>query len=109
MSLTRSRALALLSKCVGNEIWSVATCQEAGVPEDWIEDLADAYESGFRLDRQTIYVGEARTNQFHGVRDIDLAIRLAETLGVNAQRACEFATNPVAVVEAIKIAVIDGD
>ena len=42
-------------------------------------------ESSFDRDRDTIYVGERPTNQFHGIRDIDLAVRLAEFLGVQTE------------------------
>jgi hypothetical protein len=109
MNLSRPKALAMLSKCVGNEIWSVETCQAAGVPDDWIAQLADAFESGYQSNRQTIYVGEVQTNQFHGIRDLDLAIRLGGLLGVDVRRATEFALNDLSAVDAIKAAVMDGD
>ena len=64
------RALARLSECRGDEIWSIEHCRERGVPEDWIDDLSDAFESGYRTDRETIYVGNTSVNQYHGVRDL---------------------------------------
>ena len=62
MRIPRHRALAILTKCVGNEIWSVSHCRDAGVPEVWIEELSDVFESGFKTDSQTIYVGNDVTN-----------------------------------------------
>ena len=109
MSLSRGKSLSLLLKCVGNEIWSVEVCRTEGLPEDWIDELADAFESGFQSDRQTIYVGESRTNQFHGVRDLDLAMRLGQRLGVDVKRATEFAVDGPAAVDAIKAALMEGD
>jgi hypothetical protein len=109
MSLSRAKSLALLLKCVGNEIWSEEVCRSEGLPEDWIDELADAFESGFQSDRQMIYVGESKTNQFHGVRDVDLAIRIGRLLGVDVKHATEFALDGPAAVAAIKSAVMDGD
>lgn len=75
--------MLLLSKCRGDEIWSLPTCRQAGVPEIWIEELADAYESGFDIDHNTIYEKQQMVNQYHGVADLQLAIRLAEFLGID--------------------------
>ena len=107
--LPRHRALALLSKCRGDEIWSVATCQNEGVPADWIEQLADTFESGYRTDSDTIYLHDRPTNQYHGVRDLDIAVRLARLLGVNVERVtANVATRP-RIVAAIKEAIMDGE
>ncbi len=106
--LTRLRALTLLSGCRGNEIWSPDTCRRLGVPEVWIEELADTFESGFQADRETIYVGEQVTNQYHGVRDLEIAYRLAEFLGVDTGQATQFALGPTAEVCALKEAVEEG-
>ncbi len=109
MTLSRSRALAILSKCIGNQIWDVETCFGQGVPQDWIEELADAYESGFRSDRETIYVADSATNQYYGVRDVDLAIRIGKLLGLDVNRVTVAAIHDRAVVQSIKDAVIDGE
>jgi hypothetical protein len=109
MMPARHRALALLSQCSGDEIWSVPTCRQAGVPEAWIERLADRYESGFRSDSQTIYVDDSLTNQYHGVRDVDLAIELGRCLGLDVDRVTASAISRRAVVTAIKEAVMDGE
>lgn len=109
MSLSRSKSLALLSKCVGNEIWSVVTCLELGIPRAWIDDLADAYESGFDTDQNTIYVGDLPTNQYQGVRDVDLAIRLGRHLGIDVDRVTATSLSSRGVVQAIVDAVLEGD
>lgn len=83
MFLNPARAMLLLSKCRGDEIWSLPTCRQEGVPEIWIEELADAYESGFDKDHNTIYEKQQMVNQYHGVADLQLAIRLAEFLGID--------------------------
>jgi hypothetical protein len=81
--LNRLKALTLLSEFTGDDIWSVAHCQQRGIPESWIEELTDCFESGFDADRHTIYVAESPVNQYHGLRDVDLAIKLGEFLGVD--------------------------
>lgn len=103
--LTRLKARILLAQCRGNEIWSSDTCRQQGVPSSWIEELADSFESGFNSDQDTIYVGEQITNQYHGVRDLDIAYRLAEFLGVDANLATEYALGAIAEVRALQEAV----
>jgi hypothetical protein len=107
MSLPRHRALALLSECCGDDIWSVEHCRRRGVPELWIEQLADAFESSYRVDSQTIYVDDQPTNQYHGVRDVDLAIRLAQSMGLDVDRVTATALGRRGIVQAIKEAVMD--
>lgn len=109
MTIPRHRALQLLSKCLGDEIWSDEYCRRAGVPDSWIEELGDAFESGFQSDSQTIYVEDEVANQYHGVRDLDLAIRLARSLGVDVDRILSITPGRRSVVRAIKEAVIDGE
>lgn len=100
--LTRLKARILLSACRGNEIWSPETCRQQGVPEVWIEELADTFESGFQSDQQTIYVGDRVTNQYHGVRDLDIAYRLAGFLDIDVVRATGLALGPIAEVRALQ-------
>ncbi|MFK8110792.1 MAG: hypothetical protein AB8B91_01240 [Rubripirellula sp.] len=109
MNIPRHRALALLTKCTGDEIWSPTHCREVGVPEAWIEKLSDTFESGFQSNTQTIYVEEGLTNQYHGVRDVDLAMELARSLGIDLDRAIATASSRQAVVAAIKQAMMDGE
>lgn len=106
--LSRLRALALLSECTGFDIWTVEHCRERGVPNEWIETLSDAFESGYDHDRQTIYFGDRPINQFHGVRDVDLAVRLGAHLGLDVGRVTSTALGDPATVRAIKEAVEEG-
>ena len=99
------KALSLLAACRGDEIWPVDHCREQGVPETWIEELADCYESGFRLNSQTIYYEEKAVSQYHGVTDRDLAYKLSEFLGVDTQRATRSALGRIAEVNALKEAI----
>ncbi len=84
---TRLTALQLLSECTGDEIWSLELCQQRGIPAAWIEELEDCFESDFSIDSQTIYeqtgnrVG--RTNQYEGIRDVDLAMKLGTYLDLD--------------------------
>ena len=102
MRLSEIKAQMLLAKCNGDEIWSVETCREQGVPELWIDELADNFESGFDTDRNTIYTGNRMTNQYHGVLHLHLAYKLAEFLGVDWKTATQTALGRAAEVQAIK-------
>ena len=95
----------LLDECSGDDLWSVQLCQEKGIPQIWIDELTDAYESGFQSDSQTIYYRDKIVNQFEGVRDVDLAIKLAEYLGVDSQTILPTAPTRSATVTALKEAV----
>jgi hypothetical protein len=103
--LDRLKALMLLSECTGRDIWPVELCREKGVPESWIEELADCYESGFNSALQTIYLGDDVVNQFEGIQDLHLARRLAEYLGVDTQRVTAQVVGRTAEVRAIQEAV----
>lgn len=81
--LGRLKAIQLLDECTGDDIWSIEHCQLRGIPEAWVDELVDSFESGFDHDLQTIYVDDRVTNQYRGVRDVDLAIKLGETLGID--------------------------
>lgn len=103
--LSRLKARMLLSECRGDEIWAPQTCREKGVPDAWIEELGDTFESGFKTDRETIYTDDGLTNQYHGVRDLHLAYKLAEFLGVDSVRVTELALGREAEVRALQEAV----
>ena len=97
----------LLLKCTGDNIWSIATCRKERIPEIWIEELRDCFESGFETDRNTIYVdddliGEKMTNQYEGVLDLHLAYKLAEYLGIDWKSETATALGRQAEVEALK-------
>ena len=96
------RAQMLLMECSGDEIWSIETCRERGVPENWIEELRDCFESGFDTDRNTIYVQDQRVNQYEGVLDLHLAYKLAEFLGIDWQRVTRNKLGRRAEVQAIQ-------
>ena len=76
MPLDSVSAQMMLLKCQGDEIWNVETCRSAGVPEDWIEELLDRFESGYDSDRNTIYHENKMVNQYEGVSDLKLLISL---------------------------------
>lgn len=106
--IRRDRALALLSECTGDDIWSVEHCRARRVPEPWIEELADAFESSFDSDSQTIYHEGRTTNQYYGIRDVDLARRLAPVLGIQLGPLEAVAMSRADLVRAIKDAVLEG-
>ena len=109
LRLPRHRALALLTLCQGDEIWSIEYCRQHQVPDGWIEALADNFESGFQDDRQTIYVDDQVTNQYRGIRAVDLALRLGQSLGLDVDQVTATALNRHAIVRAIQDAVEDGE
>jgi hypothetical protein len=98
----------LLDECTGRDIWPVDLCRSKGVPESWIEELSECFESGFQSPLQTIHLEDRIVNQFFGVRDSDLALKLGEYLGVDVARATANALGKVAEVRAIKEAVEEG-
>ena len=106
--LPRHIALSLLDECTGNDIWPVQHCRHQGVPESWIEELADAWESNPQADRDAIYFDGQATNQVHGVRDVDLALKLGTELGVDVNHVTAVAISRPAIVLAIKEAVEEG-
>lgn len=103
--LNRLKALTLLSECTGDDIWSVEHCRLRGIPEDWIDDLADCFESSFLRDSQTIYLDDRPVNQYQGLRDVDLAIKLGEYLGVDVESLLAAAASRARLVSAIRAAV----
>ncbi len=109
MMLPRHRALSLLTECTGDEIWSVAHCQARRIPEPLIQQLADAYESSFDRDSETIYTDSGITNQYHGIRDIDLAIWIADSMGIQIDQHALARLGRARLVQAIKDAITGGD
>lgn len=102
MALSRLQALSLLHECDGDHIWSLQHCRMRGIPEDWIAELADGYESGFDLDETTIYYAEKKVNQFEGIRDYDLALKLAKFLRIDIGKRIDVLPSRRAIVQAIK-------
>ncbi len=103
--LSEIDCLALLEKCRGDEIWSIEFCQSVGVPNEWVAELADRYESGFDQDRNTIYVDGEMTNQYEGVRDLDIAYKIAQLLNVDTSRIEGIILDRCRQVRAIKDAI----
>ncbi|MBX3423317.1 MAG: hypothetical protein KF752_17295 [Pirellulaceae bacterium] len=106
--MERLRALQLLAECTGDDIWSLEYCRQKRIPDSWIERLSDCFESGFERDSQTIYVGDHVTNQYLGIRDVDLAIELARVLGLNIDRLTTGALSRRALVLALQEAIEEG-
>lgn len=105
--LNRLKALTLLSECTGDDIWSLEHCRLRGIPEAWIDELADCFESGFRSDRQTIYYEQQVVNQYQGVRDVDLAIKLGHYLGVDVAGLVDISATRSRLVSAIREAILE--
>jgi len=102
MRLNSTSAQLLLLKCVGDQIWDEQTCIDQGIPIIWFDELVENYESGFDNDRNTIYVNQHMVNQYRGVSDLQIALKLAEFLGIDWERATSTALGRRAKVEAIK-------
>ena len=102
--MNKVKAQILLMKCLGDEIWSIETCQKEGIPEQWITELRNTFESGFDTDRNTIYVDDKLTNQYHGILDLHLAYKLAEFLGVDCQAETQSSLGRRAEVKALQVA-----
>ena len=92
----------LLQECTGDDIWSLEHCRLRQVPEEWIEELSDCFESGFEHDLQTIYVGERITNQYRGIRDVDLAQKLGRQLGLPVDQIASHSASRRSLVTALQ-------
>jgi hypothetical protein len=101
-AMTKVQALILLEECTGVDIWPIDYCRQRGIPDVWVEELADAFESGYADQRDVIYFQDRPVNQFHGVLDFDLAIRLGAFLGIDVDRVTATALTRPATVQAIK-------
>lgn len=100
--MNRDHLLNLLSQCTGDEIWSLEYCRQFRVPEAWISECMDAYESGFDRNSNTIYYLDRIVNQFEGVRDVDIACMIAKQLGMNPQRLIETSFSRTDLVNKIR-------
>ena len=98
-------AQMLLLKCHGDEIWPEDVCLAAGIPQVWIDELVEQYESGFDTHRNTIYVDGKVTNQFRGVSDLLLAYKLADYIGIDWQAETGHVLSRVDKVNALKEAI----
>lgn len=107
--MNRSQALKLLTECTGDDIWSIEYCRKRRVPEAWINELRDAYESGFDSNNQTIYYGNEVVNQFEGIRDVDLACKIGRLLKANVARIVQQQNSRAGIVREIRDAIEEGD
>ena len=107
--MNRSQALIWLSECTGDDIWSIEYCRKRQIPQLWIDELRDAYESGFESDNQTIYYGNEVVNQFDGIRDVDLACKIGQYLKLDVARIVERQISRSGVVRSIREAIEEGD
>ncbi len=103
--LHRISALALLAECTGDDLWSIEYCRQQGVPDAWIEELADGFESNFQKELQSIYVDRKRVNQYEGIRDVDLACKLGEFLGIDVTKIVTSCAERRRVVREIREAI----
>lgn len=101
-------ALQILEECTGDDIWPADYCRQRGVPQGWIDELRDCYESGFESDAHTIYTRDKIVNQFEGVRDVDLAVRICNYLGVDVERLLEQSLSRSHFVQLVKEAAEEG-
>ncbi len=106
--MNRNHALKLLSECTGDDIWSIEYCRNMKIPGGWIRELEDAYESGFQSPDQTIFYRNALVNQFEGIRDVDLACKIGQLLGVDVSRIVRQHLTRANVVRAICEAIEEG-
>ena len=106
--MNRAHAMMLLSECNGDDIWSIEYCRTRRVPDAWVKQLQDAYESGFETEDASIFYREKLVNQFAGVRDVDLACKLGEYLGLNVKQIVESQFSRTGVVRAIRETVEEG-
>ena len=100
--MNRSYLLTLLTECTGDDIWSVEYCRQVRVPETWIAECVDSYESGFDRNENTIYYRERVVNQFEGVRDVDIACMIARQLGIDVRRLIESSSSRADLVRKIR-------
>jgi hypothetical protein len=105
--INQADAMFLLMQCTGRDIWSVEICREKRIPENWIVELADCFESGFANQRQSIFYDNQLVNQFHGVFDRDLAIKLAAQIGIDVAETIAMAASPEQEVAALQEAAIE--
>ena len=105
--ISQTHAISVLMECTGRDIWSIETCVQKRIPEDWINELKDCFESGFLYDQQKIFHKNELINQFEGVFDRDLAIKIAQFLGVHVDNAIATALSPAQEVAALKEAIIE--
>lgn len=82
----RLAAELLLTRCRGDEVWSLELARQLGVPESWLDRLQDCFESGFDQQQNALFTESGLVNQYHGVSDLEIAYLAAEYLGIETAR-----------------------
>lgn len=98
----RYSAELLLTRCRGDEVWSPAHARKMGVPESWIEEFSDCYESGFDRNQNTLYTDSGLVNHYHGITDLEVAYRAADYLGIDTDRVRRLPLSRLGQVEQLK-------
>lgn len=106
--ISRTHALYLLDLCDGEEIWSIEYCRRHHVPDRWVRELRDAYESGFKDPSQTIIYEGRVVNQFEGVLAVDIAMRVAAVLGVDPHGITQHHASRHGIVREIRERIEEG-
>ncbi len=106
--MNRSQLLLWLSECTGDEIWSIDYCRKSKIPAQWIEEMRDAYESGFNTTEEMIFYRNELVNHFEGIRDVDLACKIAQSLRINVAEIVQSQFSRTGVVRAIREAIEEG-
>lgn len=106
--MNRSNLLNWLAECTGDDVWSIDYCKKSGIPESWIRDLSEIYESGFKTSNEVLYHEGKRIHQYKGIRDSDLAMRIALQLGYPVDAIERAALSHSDLVRRIKEAVEEG-
>ncbi|MCU0716062.1 MAG: hypothetical protein MUD03_08035 [Pirellula sp.] len=106
--MDRSNLLNWLAECTGDDVWSIDYCKRSGIPDSWIRDLSEIYESGFKTSKEVLYHEGKRIHQYRGIRDSDLARRISQQLGYPVEAIERSALSPSDLVRRIKEAVEEG-
>lgn len=106
--MNRSNLLTWLAECTGDDVWSIDYCRQVGIPDAWILDLSEIYESGFKSPGEMLYRQGNRIHQYRGIRDSDLAKRIAQQLGLTVDTIERAALSHSDLVRRIKEAVEEG-
>ena len=107
-SMDYFKAMDLLHECDGDGIWSADYCRKRGIPETIIQRLLDRFESNFSDVSQTIFIEKQQTNQYAGVRDVDIALWLAEELGFDTTAITTTNISRAVIVREIREAIEEG-
>jgi hypothetical protein len=103
--MDRTWMLNLLTECTGDDIWPLDYCRQRRIPENWIDELRDAYETGFDSPTNMIFFRGEIVNQFEGIRDVDIASKIAANWPLPIGKLAETAWSRADLVNKIKEAI----